>query len=95
MGKLLNLIETSSDSELVKQRFLTDNVIFSYPFERDNDLIQFELLGDFVLLSKEPLNPVTHQSTREFDLPDIHPIKPTITLNEENIYVLDNIYRKY
>ncbi|XP_076258499.1 mitochondrial ribosomal protein L37 [Rhynchophorus ferrugineus] len=92
VSKLLNLIETSSDVELVKQRFLTDNLIFSYLFEKDNDLIQFQLLGDFVLLSKEPLSPVTQQSTKEFDLPIIDPIKPTITLNEENIYVLDNIY---
>ncbi|XP_030759393.1 39S ribosomal protein L37, mitochondrial [Sitophilus oryzae] len=91
-SKLLSVIESSSDLELVKQRYLTNNVNFSYSFEKNGDLVQFQLTGDFVLLSKTPLNPVTTQSTKEFDLPDLYPIKPTITLNEENIYVVEDTY---
>lgn len=94
ISKLLNLIETSADAELVRQRYLADDVYFSYPFERDGDLIQFQLVGDTVLLSEKPLSPITNQNLNEFELPDIFPIKSTVTLNEENIYVMKNIYRK-
>lgn len=92
LSKLLNLIETTSKLETVQQRYLADNVYFSYPFEKNGDLIQFQLLGDSVLLSNKCLSPITNESTKEFDLPDLFPIKPTITLNEENIYVLENMY---
>ncbi|CAG9768034.1 unnamed protein product [Ceutorhynchus assimilis] len=92
VSKLLNLIETSSDLDMVRQRYFADNVYFSYPFERNGDLIQFELVGDTVLLSEKPLSPITEKSTNEFELPDIFPIKPTLTLNQENIYVVENNY---
>ncbi|XP_050294808.1 39S ribosomal protein L37, mitochondrial [Anthonomus grandis grandis] len=92
VSRLLNLVETTSDINVTRQRYLADNLYFSYPFERNGDLIQFQLQGDTVLLAKNPLAPITRQPINELDLPDIFPIKPTVTLNEENIYVVENIY---
>lgn len=68
--------------------------MFSYPFERQGDLIQFQLSGDTVITSSKPLSSITTDSTQSLELPDIAPIKPTITLVKENIYKLDKSFRK-
>ncbi|KAJ3647624.1 hypothetical protein Zmor_019491 [Zophobas morio] len=92
LNNLLQLIENSSDLEVVKQRYVLDDTHFSYNFEKSSDLIQFELTGDTLLTSTKPLPAVTEEPTESFQLPDIHPIKPTITLNKENIYEVRGIY---
>ncbi|EFA07281.1 large ribosomal subunit protein mL37 [Tribolium castaneum] len=92
LSNLLQLIENTSDLELVKNRFVIDDAHFSYSFEKYGKLMQFELKGDTLLTSKSPLSPVTDQPTKELELPDIFPIEPTITLNEENVYTVRQIY---
>lgn len=72
-----------------------NDLFFSLPFEYFGDLIQFQLTGDSVLVADKPLQPVYTSSTEQFTLPDIFPIKPTITLNLQHFYDLDNIYRKF
>lgn len=95
LTNLLQLVENISDLDLVKNRFIIDDAHFCYNFEKHDSLIQFELKGDTLLTSAKPLSPVTDQTTSDLDLPDIFPIKPTITLNEENIYEIRGIYRKF
>ncbi|KAL1512698.1 hypothetical protein ABEB36_002246 [Hypothenemus hampei] len=90
--KLLNIIETSTNLTLVRERYLAENLYFSLPFERNGDLIQFQLLGDLVLLSEKPLSPITHEKTNEYELPNIFPIQPTITLNQTQNYDLETLY---
>ncbi|XP_066142653.1 large ribosomal subunit protein mL37 [Euwallacea fornicatus] len=92
INKLLSLIETSVEPNLVRQRYLAENLYFQYPFERNGDLIQFQLVGDIVLLSEKPLSPITSVNVNEFELPNLFPIKPTVTLNETNSYILETIY---
>ncbi|ENN80062.1 39S ribosomal protein L37, mitochondrial [Dendroctonus ponderosae] len=92
ISRLLHLIETTSAPELVRQRHLADNLLFSYPFERNGDLIQFQQLGDLVMLAEKPLAPITRQSLNEFQLPDLFPVSPTVTLQPTNKYVLRNVY---
>lgn len=91
---MLNLIETHSKSDLVKERFLLNDLLFSYYFEYSGDLIQFELTGDVVLLASKPLMPVFTNDTKQFELPNIFPVRPTVTLNLQHFYDLQNIYRK-
>ncbi|XP_044263303.1 39S ribosomal protein L37, mitochondrial [Tribolium madens] len=92
LSNLLQLIENTSDLDLVKNRFIIDDTHFSYNFEKYGKLIQFELKGDTLLTSTSPLTAITDQPTKELELPDIFPIEPTITLNEENIYTVRGIY---
>ncbi|XP_066262593.1 large ribosomal subunit protein mL37 [Euwallacea similis] len=92
IDKLLGLIETSVEPNLVQQRYLAENLYFQYPFERNGDLIQFQLVGDIVLLSEKPLSPITSVNVNEFELPNLYPVKPTVTLNETNSYILETIY---
>ncbi|XP_060528750.1 large ribosomal subunit protein mL37 [Cylas formicarius] len=90
--KLLSLIEKTSSQDLVKNKYVSDDLYFSFPFERFGENIQFQLLGDIVLTSSEPLSVVSSDSTSEFELPDLAPIKPTISLTPENIYVMKDVY---
>jgi len=90
--KLLQLVELLSAPAIVKQRSILHDLQFWYPFEKAGDLIQFQLRGDTLLTTSKPLTPITSEPTGELELPDIFPIKHTITLNPENIYEIRNIY---
>lgn len=94
ISKLLHLLETHADGDIVKERFLCNDALFSFPFEKNGNLIQFELTADTLLTASRPLSPVCIADTKNYDLPDIYPIKATITLNPENIYDLRTLYRK-
>ncbi|XP_044744940.1 39S ribosomal protein L37, mitochondrial [Coccinella septempunctata] len=91
-SKLLNLLETREEHDIVRNRFLLNDMYFSFPFTKDDNLIQFQITGDTLLVSQKPLPPVTDESTEEYQLPNLHPIHFTASLNEENIYELENIY---
>lgn len=91
--KLLQLIELHEDSSIVKDRSLLSDLQFSFPFEKFGNLIQFELRSDVMITSNKPLSPIATDITDDLELPNIHPIKETITLNTENIYKLQNLYR--
>ncbi|CAH0550591.1 unnamed protein product [Brassicogethes aeneus] len=92
VSKLIQLIENNSDESIVNDRYLFNDLFFSFPFEKNGNLIQFQLKGDSLLTSKKPLNAVSKNSLDGIDLPDIAPLKETITLNEENVYKLQDIY---
>lgn len=92
--KLLNLVEANSKHDLVRERYLLNDLLFSLPFEYFGDLIQFQLTGDNALVASKPLKPVSTISTEEFAVPDIFPIKPTVTLNVQNFYDFTDIYRE-
>lgn len=94
ISKLLHLIETTSDYNIVKDRFIFNQLYFSYPFETFGDLIQFRSTTDTVITSSNPLNPIVSENTENYDLPDLFPLKPTVSLTEENIYVIEDIFRK-
>lgn len=93
-SKLLHLLETHAEHNIVKDRFLYDDLLFSFPFEKYGDLIQFQLTADTLLTASRPLSPVCVVDTEKYELPDIFPIKATITLNPQNIYDLRTLYRK-
>lgn len=95
ISKLLHLIETHADGNIVKERHLSDDLLFSFPFEKYGELIQFQLTTDTLMTSSQPLSPVCVADTEKYDLPDIYPIKATITLNPQNIYELRTVYRKH
>lgn len=95
LSKFLQLIEATSDQQIVKDRYLFNDLLFSYPFKMDQQQIQFQLTGDFFLSSLKPLKPLTNVSTRKISIPDLKPLEPTISILKQNIYKIENIYRKY
>lgn len=92
--RLLQQSELVSTPDIVKQRAVFRDVQFWYPFERSNDLVQFQVTGDVLLTSSIPLPPVTTAQTDTLELPTLGPVHPLISLNEDNIYEIKNLYRK-
>jgi hypothetical protein len=74
-----------------------DETVF-VPLEKDGDRIQLELTVNFLLNSATPLpnfaNASEVQGTNNIPLPDLYPMKHTITLEKENIYQIKNVFRK-
>lgn len=94
MTRLLQFCETLADKHIVKERAVLNDAKFFVSLKKEADLLQFQLSADKLLLSTKPLEILTKESV-EIDLPDLYPIKHTVTLVPENIYELQNIYRKY
>ena len=100
-SKLIQLCEFAyaNGSNAVSSRALVQDETVFVPLEKDGDLIQLELTADFLLNSATPLPAYADadevQKTRDNPLPDLYPIKHTITLEKENIYQLKHVFRKF
>lgn len=94
ISKFLQLIESTSDQEIVQDRYLFSDLLFSFPFIKNDHQIQLQLTGDYFITSSKPLISVTKESTDNLENPDMSPLQPIISINKENIYKIENIYRK-
>lgn len=100
-SKLLQLCEFACENsaDAVSSRALVQDETVFVPLEKDGDLIQLELTANFLLNSTTPLpiyaNADEVQGTQDIPLPDLYPIKHTVTLERENIYQTKNIFRKF
>lgn len=90
--KLLQLIECTQSLEIVQKRSIFNDLVFVFTLKNGEDLIQFEVKAETVLTSQNPLFGVSGLNGEGVNLPDIQPLKSTISLNEENIYKLQDIY---
>ncbi|XP_021942029.1 39S ribosomal protein L37, mitochondrial isoform X2 [Zootermopsis nevadensis] len=96
--KLIQLCEFAcgnSTDAVLGRAVVQDETVF-VPFEKDGDLIQLELTVNFMLNSAAPLPLYADadevQGTQDIPLPDLYPIKHTITLEKENIYQIRNVF---
>ncbi|XP_077299713.1 mitochondrial ribosomal protein L37 [Arctopsyche grandis] len=90
---ILNILEKNSN-EAHKDRYVSQAVDCTASFEKENDLIQIQSPSNVFLSSTKPLSPIQPDSsmTDGIDLPNIHPLKHTISIQKENFYNFDNIY---
>lgn len=72
-----------------------NDVLFVLPIEKDGDLLQLEITADTFLTSKKPIAAVSTTGFVDDVLPDLFPLKYTISMKKENIYQLRDIYREY
>jgi hypothetical protein len=100
-SKLLQLCEFAyeNSADAVSSRALVQDETIIVPLEKDGDLMQLELTVNFLLNSTTPLPVYADadevQRTQDIPLPDLYPIKHTVTLEKENIYQTKNIFRKF
>ena len=100
-SKLIQLCEFAyaNGCNAVSSRALVQDGTVFVPLEKDGDLIQLELTADFLLNSTIPLPAYADadevHKTREIPLPDLYPMKHTITLEKENIYQIKHVFRKF
>lgn len=94
MARLLSLIERHEQNKIVRERYISNDVLFSFPFEKYGELVQLQLTGDTLITSSQLLPPLCIADTANIELPSLYPVKETVTLTPQNIYDLQNIYRK-
>lgn len=76
-------------------RKIINDVHFNVPIDKDGDLIQIDVKAETFMTSKKAISPVEQGFTgTEYELPNLFPIKHTISLPQTNIYKLQDVYRK-
>lgn len=76
------------------QRKILNNSWFVVPFESNGNLIQFQKTAETFVVSKQPIKAIDNFSNAQTELPDIYPLSGHISIEKENFYQLQNIYRK-
>lgn len=76
-------------------RKIVNDVNFTVPYEKDGDLVQISVHAETFVTSKKPIKP-THpeNSVSDAELPSLFPIKYTVSMPQEHIYKLRDVYRK-
>lgn len=92
-NKLLQLCESLSNVDISSRAMLND-ARFQLSVQKDEDLVQFQLSGDKVVMGDVPLPSFldNHQSASSIDLPNIHPLKSTISMEKTHFYNTDDYY---
>ncbi|XP_055851735.1 39S ribosomal protein L37, mitochondrial [Episyrphus balteatus] len=90
INKLIFECEKLSGSSVTSRRQIFDNAAFNVSLTKDGDLLQFELSADTFMTSAKPIEAV--KGKYETELPDLYPIKHTITIPKKNIYTTKNSY---
>lgn len=88
--KLLFECEKLSGNSVTSRRQIFDNAAFNLSHTKDGDLLQFEVTADTFMTSTKPIEAVKGKYNAE--LPDLYPIKHTITIPKTNIYTTKNSY---
>lgn len=95
VSKLILECERLAGKSVASNRKVVNDALFVVPIEKDGDLLQIEIHADTFLTSKKPIAAVNTTPNTENVLPDIFPMKYTISMPQENIYQLRNIFREY
>lgn len=93
-NRLIHLCELIAGLQVSQNRYKFEDAYFSVPLLREEDVIQSQIRADLLVLSRNPLKKLENSdSTLNTELPDMSPMKYTISLPEENFYELENIFR--
>lgn len=85
-NKLLHLVEKSSDAEATLSKYVVNDVECHSIFDKDNDLIQFQDICNILVTSDKPVKHEIDNDVSFTEIPNLYPIKHTITLPEEHFY---------
>ncbi|XP_075982545.1 mitochondrial ribosomal protein L37 [Anticarsia gemmatalis] len=85
-NKLLQLVEKSSDSEVTQSRYVVNDVNCHTVFDKEDDLIQFQDVSNILVTSNKPVKHDTEKTVTFADIPDLYPVKHTVTLVEDHFY---------
>lgn len=64
-------------------------------FDKEEDLIKFNEISDILVTSNKPLTHDMDKDVPFVKIPDLYPVKYTITLPPEHFYEETSKYRKY
>ncbi len=94
-NRFLHLCELIAGLHISQNRYKFEDAYFSVPLFRDEDIIQLQMRADLLLLSKKEMKPIcSPEVTINTELPDLSPLNYKVSLKEENIYKLENVFRE-
>lgn len=96
MSKTIQECDKLAGKSFASNRKTINDALFVVPIEKDGDVLQLEITADTFLTSKKPISAVETNATKfsQNQLPDMFPLKYTISMPQANIYQLRDIYRK-
>lgn len=90
------MCELLAGLEISENRYNVEDAFFSVPLLREEDIIQLQIRADSLVLANQSLEPICNpELTSEMTLPNLEPLKYTVSLEEQNLCQLENIFRKY
>lgn len=93
---MLNHCERLAGRMITSSRKIVNNAYFVVPVEKEGDFIQFEHRVETLITSRKPLKHVNVEDNAEKSLlPNIFPLKHTVSIPQTNIYEKKHIYREY
>lgn len=93
-NKLLQLVEKSNDSEVTQSKYVVNDVESQTLFDKEDDLIKFHEISNILVTSNKPVQHDTQKDITFVEIPDLYPVKYTITLPPEHFYQESSKYRK-
>lgn len=91
--RFLQLCELLSGPDIAQKRCIIYDGITKLNLEKDSDFMQFTLRSDVMVTSASPLKPIKDSINNvEIDLPSIHPMHYTISLDKTYFYKTEDIY---
>lgn len=93
INKLIAECEKISGRSVSSRRRVLDEVDFKVTISKGDDLLQFQVSADKLITSAKPIEQIKVKYDGE--LPDLYPIKYTISLPKKNIYTTETFYRKF
>ena len=88
------MCEVLAGLQVSENRYKFEDAYFSVPLLRDEDVIQLQIRADLLLLANHSIQPVCDpKRTIGTALPNLEPLAYTLSLEESNLYQLENIFR--
>ncbi|XP_013184709.2 large ribosomal subunit protein mL37 [Amyelois transitella] len=85
-NRLVQIVERCSDTDSTLSRFVLNDIESHTVFDKEDDLIQFQDKSNILVTSNKPISHDIESDIPFVEIPDLHPIKYTITLPEEHFY---------
>lgn len=91
--RLLNHCERFQGHIRAAERKTINNAFFVVPFDSRGEQIQLELTAETFMTSRKPIAPFKMEPNTEKEIPDIFPLKHTVSIPKTNFYKEQNAYR--
>lgn len=88
------MVEKTSDLDVTQTRYISNDVESNTVFDKEEDLLQFQEISHILVTSKNPLSHDTENDIPFVEIPDLYPVKYTITMPPEHFYDDTSKYRK-
>lgn len=95
-SRLISHCERYHGHTIAADRKIVSDAFFVTPFSREGSTVQFELSAETFVTSKKPIAAFdVDQSIKDQEIPDIFPLKNTISIPKVHFYDERSDYREF